>query len=126
MIKLADQKDMLSIAREVRELAEKSRKRDLSVDDVTGATFTITSLAAYDVDAFTPIIDPPQVAILGVGRVAEKPAVHRGEITIRSMMSLSLTFDHRALDGVPAGEFLQALKRRLEEPSWMQPDGQAA
>ena len=86
---------------------------------MTGATFTVTSLAGYDVDAFTPIIDPPQVAILGVGRVAEKPAVHQGEIVVRSMMSLSLTFDHRALDGVPAGEFLQSLSEKLQEPSWL-------
>ena len=104
VVKRADEKDLLSVAREVRALADRSRKGALSVDDVTGATFTVTSLAGYDVDAFTPIIDPPHVAILGV---------------VRSMMSLSLTFDHRALDGVPAGEFLQALRGKLEEPSWL-------
>ncbi len=100
-------------------MADKSRKSQLSVDDVTGATFTVTSLAGYQIDAFTPIIDSPQVAILGVGRVADKPGVHRGEITVRSMMFLSLTFDHRALDGAPAGEFLRAVKQKLEAPGWM-------
>ena len=69
VIKRADEKDLLSIAREIREMADRARKSQLSVDDVTGATFTITSLASYDIDAFTPIIDSPQVAILGVGRV---------------------------------------------------------
>ena len=119
VIKRADEKDLLSIAREIREMADKSRKSQLSVDDVTGATFTITSLASYDIDAFTPIIDSPQVAILGVGRVAVKPGVHRGEVVVRSMMFLSLTFDHRALDGAPAGEFLRAVKQKLEAPGWM-------
>ena len=119
VVRGAHEKDLLSIAKEIRAMADKSRKGDLSVDDMMGAGFTITSLASYDIDAFTPIIDPPQVAILGVGRIVEKPAVHDGEIAVRSMSALSLTFDHRALDGVPAGEFLQTLKGKLEKPDWM-------
>ena len=119
VIRKADEKDLLSIAREIREMADRSRKGDLSVDDMTDATFTITSLAGYGIDAFTPIIDPPQVAILGVGRIVEKPAVFEGEVVVRSLMSLSLTFDHRALDGVPAGEFLQTLTGKLADPAWM-------
>ncbi|MCH8061268.1 MAG: 2-oxo acid dehydrogenase subunit E2 [Chloroflexi bacterium] len=115
----ADEKDLLTVAKEVRELADRCRKGELSLDDMSGASFTITSLANYDIDAFTPIIDPPQVAILGVGRVVEKPAVVDGEIAVRSMMYLSLAFDHRALDGVPAGEFLRTVKSKLEDPSWM-------
>ena len=78
VIRQADEKDLLSIAGEIRELVNKSRDGKLSVDDVTGSTFTITSLASYDIDAFTPIIDPPKVAILGVGRIAQKPAVYQG------------------------------------------------
>lgn len=119
VVRSADKKDLLSIARELREFADKSRKGSLSVDEVTGASFTITSLASYDIDAFTPIIDPPQVAILGAGRIVEKPAIHHGEIAVRSMMYLSLTFDHRALDGVPAGELLRTMKAKLEDPAWM-------
>jgi pyruvate dehydrogenase E2 component (dihydrolipoamide acetyltransferase) len=119
----ADRKDALAIAGQIRDYARRSRDGDLSVDDVTGATFTITSLSNYEIDAFTPIIDAPQVAILGVGRIVEKPAVHKGEVAVRSMMYLSLTFDHRALDGVPAGEFLGSVKARLEDPGWMGPDG---
>ena len=119
VIREADGKDLLSVAREVRQLADKARKGDLGVDDVMGASFTVTSLAGYGIDAFTPIIDPPQVAILGVGRIVEKPAAYNGEVALRSMMFLSLTFDHRALDGVPAGEFLRTLTGKLEDPAWM-------
>jgi pyruvate dehydrogenase E2 component (dihydrolipoamide acetyltransferase) len=119
VVKRADEKDLLTIAQEIRQLADKSRKGGLGIDEVTGASFTITSLSNYEIDAFTPIIDPPQVAILGVGRIVEKPAVFEGQIAIRSMMFLSLAFDHRALDGVPAGDFLRTLKRKLENPAWM-------
>ncbi len=119
VVKGAGERDLLGISTEIRALADRTRKGQLSVDDVSGATFTVTSLAGYGVDAFTPIIDPPQVAILGVGRVVEKAAVHQGDVAARSMMALSLTFDHRALDGVPAGEFLQSLSDKLQDPSWM-------
>ncbi len=118
-IRRADGKSLAEIARESRELANKVREGKASYDEVTGGTFTITNLGAYDVDAFTPIINPPQVGILGVGRVVEKPAVYKGEIAKRSMMSVSLTFDHRVVDGVPAAEFLRTLKGHLEDPWWM-------
>ena len=124
VLRQADERDLLSIAKTIRELADKARKGSLSIDEVTGATFTITSLSSYEIDAFTPIINPPEVAILGIGRIAERPAVHQGEIAVRSMMALSLTFDHRALDGVPAGEFLRTLKGKLEDPSWLEADAQ--
>ena len=124
VVRHADEKDLLAVAKEVRTLVAKARDGDLSVDDMAGATFTITSLAGYDIDAFTPIIDPPQVAILGVGRIAEKPAVHEGQVAVRSMMFLSLAFDHRALDGVPAGEFLRSVKISLEDPFFMLEGGQ--
>ncbi len=112
----ADKMNLLEIAQSLRDLANKARDGSLSPDEVAGASFTITSLASFDIDAFTPIIDPPQIAILGVGRVVEKAAVSEGEIAKRSMMYLSLTFDHRATDGAPAGRFLQAIKRNLEKP----------
>ena len=124
VIRDADKKDLLANAQELHQLAEKSRDGSLKVDDMMGAGFTITSLASFDIDAFTPIIDPPQVAILGVGRIVEKPAVHQGEIVARSMMFLSLTFDHRALDGATAGAFLKDVKGRLEDPSWMTSAGE--
>ena len=108
--------DLLSMARAMRELADKTRKGALGIDDVTGAGFTVTALSNYDIDVFTPIIDPPQVAILGLGRANEKPVVVDGQIVVRSMMHLSVTFDHRALDGVPVAEFMRTLKSRLELP----------
>ena len=112
----ADSLDLLGVARGMRDLADKTRKGDLGVDDVTGAGFTVTSLSSYDIDAFTPIIDPPQVAILGLGRTRERPVVLQGELAVRSTMHLSVTFDHRALDGVPVAEFMRTLGARLESP----------
>ena len=112
----ADSLDLLGIARQIRMLADKTRKNALGVDDMTGAGFTVTALSNYDIDVFTPIIDPPQVAILGLGRAIEKPVVVDGDIVVRSMMHLSVTFDHRALDGVPVAEFIRTLKASLESP----------
>lgn len=116
VLKGADSLDLLGTAQAMRELADKTRKGDLGIDDVTGAGFTVTALSNYDIDVFTPIIDPPQVAILGLGRANEKPVVVDGEIVVRSMMHLSVTFDHRALDGVPVAEFIRTLKGKLEAP----------
>jgi pyruvate dehydrogenase E2 component (dihydrolipoamide acetyltransferase) len=115
----ADAKHLAQIVSESRDLATKAREGRASYDEVTGGTFTITNLGAYGIDAFTPIINPPQVGILGMGRVVEKPAVYQGEIAKRSMMFLSLTFDHRVIDGAPAAAFLHTLKGHLEDLWWM-------
>ena len=119
VIRDARAKSLAEIASEGRELAAKTREGKAKPEEVTGGTFTVTNLGAYDVDAFTPIINPPQVAILGVGRVVEKPIIVDGEITKCAMMYLSLTFDHRVVDGAPAAEFLQSVKKLLEDPWWM-------
>ena len=119
VIRNADQKTLAQIAGEAHDLAAKVRENKARPEDVTGGTFTISNLGVFDVDAFTPIINPPQVAILGVGRVVEKPIVIRGEVAKGAMMYLSLTFDHRVVDGAPAAEFLQKLKSYLEDPWWM-------
>lgn len=119
VIRDTDTKTLSQLAKEGRELAAKTREGRAKPEDVTGGTFTITNLGAYDIDAFTPIINPPQVAILGVGRVVEKPIVQEGEVTNGSMIVLSLTFDHRVVDGAPAAEFLQTVKKNLEDPWWM-------
>jgi pyruvate dehydrogenase E2 component (dihydrolipoamide acetyltransferase) len=119
VIRDAGAKNLSELASVARELAAKTRDGKARPEDVTGGTFTITNLGAYDIDAFTPIINPPQVAILGVGRVVEKPIVDRGAVTKGSMMFLSLTFDHRVVDGAPAAQFLQAVKQHLEDPWWM-------
>jgi len=118
-IQWADAKHLAQIVSESHDLATKAREGRASYEEVTGGTFTITNLGAYGIDAFTPIINPPQVGILGMGRVVEKPVVYQGEIAKRSMMFLSLTFDHRVIDGAPAAAFLHTLKGHLEDPWWM-------
>ena len=119
VIRDADTKTLSELAQEGRELAAKTRDGKARPEDVTGGTFTITNLGAFEIDAFTPIINPPQVAILGVGRVVEKPVIQDGQVAKGSLMYLSLTFDHRIVDGAPAAEFLQAVKKHLEDPWWM-------
>ena len=118
-IRRADEKHLAEIARESHDLANKAREGQASYAEVTGGTFTITNLGSYGIDAFTPIINTPQVGILGVGRVVEKPVVYQGDITKRSMVFLSLTFDHRVIDGAPAAVFLSTVKGYLEDPWWM-------
>ncbi|MGQ9565199.1 MAG: dihydrolipoamide acetyltransferase family protein [Candidatus Bathyarchaeales archaeon] len=110
----ADQKAVAEIASELKELAVKAREGKLAKEDVTGGTFTITNLGMYGVDLFTPIINPPEAAILGVGRIANKPIVEGKEITIKPIMTLSLSYDHRIVDGAPAAQFLQEIKKILE------------
>jgi pyruvate dehydrogenase E2 component (dihydrolipoamide acetyltransferase) len=85
-------------------------------EDYEGATFTITNLGSLDIDGFTPIINPPQAAILGVGRIVEKPVARDGAMVIRPMVTLSLSFDHRIVDGAPAARFLQRIKQLVERP----------
>jgi pyruvate dehydrogenase E2 component (dihydrolipoamide acetyltransferase) len=117
VLREAENMDLVDIARNIGDLTRKARDNKLSIDEVTGSTFTVTSLAAYDIDGFTPIINVPEIAILGVGRIIQKPWGIDGEVVLRHIMTLSLTFDHRAIDGVPAGDFLKTLKLRLENPS---------
>jgi pyruvate dehydrogenase E2 component (dihydrolipoamide acetyltransferase) len=112
----ADQKDLGQIAREGRDLAEKARAGRLQLDEISDGTFTITNLGTTGIELFTPIINPPQVAILGVGMVQRRPIIVGDALAIRPAVYLSLVFDHRAVDGVPAANFLQEVKRLLEKP----------
>jgi pyruvate dehydrogenase E2 component (dihydrolipoamide acetyltransferase) len=116
VIRDADQKGLLEIAREARELAGKARAGKLTVDEVTGGTFTISNVSMFQVDGVTPILKTPETGILGIGRIKAKPAVYNGEIAVRSMMFVSLTYDHQVVDGAPAGEFLETVVRYLENP----------
>lgn len=116
VLRNADKKGLLEIAGEARQLARKARQATLTVDEVTGGTFTISNVSMFEVDGVTPILKSPETGILGIGRVKAKPAVHNGEIAIRSMMFLNLTFDHQVVDGAPAAEFLQTVVRYLENP----------
>ena len=116
VVRDADKKTVREIAREVRRLAQGARDNTLSVDEVTGGTFTITNLGNSDIDGFTPIINSPEAAILGVGRIAERVVVHDDQITRRKMTVLSLTIDHRLIDGATGAEFMRSLKKLFENP----------
>jgi pyruvate dehydrogenase E2 component (dihydrolipoamide acetyltransferase) len=108
---------LLEIAKAARELAGRARNGQLTPDDMSGGTFTITNMAHSVVDFFTPILKPGETGILGVGRVVEKPVVREGAVVARSMMGLSLTFDHRVEDGAPAAEFLKTVTEYLANPA---------
>lgn len=116
-VKAADSKSLPELAVQIRELADKARKGGISMDDIRGGTFTITNVSMLGVDGFTPILNPPETGILGVGRTIERPAVVDGQIVVRTMMTLSLTFDHRVVDGAPAMRFLRALADCVENPA---------
>jgi len=118
VIKNSNKKSILEISNIIKELTNKAFQRKLSIEEVTGGTFTITNLGAYDVEIFIPIINPPQTAILGVGKIEKKPiVVNEEKILIKPIAVLTLVFDHRVVDGVPAAKFLQEIKRLLENPS---------
>ena len=119
VIKNADQKSLLEIAQEVRNLARKAKANSLSIDEMTGSTFSITNLGSYDIEDFNPLLNLPETGILGVGSVGEVPAVIDGEIVVRSVGHLNLAFDHRAWDGAPAAEFVRLIAKYLGDPSWM-------
>jgi pyruvate dehydrogenase E2 component (dihydrolipoamide acetyltransferase) len=99
-----------------RELVNRARSGKSKLEDLSGGTFTITSLGIYRVEAFTPVINLPQAAILGLGRIKEKPVVKDGEIVARKILTLSLVFDHRLTDGAPAARFLDYICELIEEP----------
>jgi len=116
VIKQVEQKGLAAICAEAKDLSKRAREQKLRPDELKGSTFTISNLGMYPIDVFTPIINQPEIAILGVGRTQEKPVVVNGEIVIRPMMTASLSFDHRVIDGAPAAEFLAEVKRILENP----------
>ena len=104
------------INEELQRLAERARAGRSLPDELTGGTFTLTNLGMFDVDAFTPIINPPECAILGVGRILAKPVALGGQVVVRDMVALSLSFDHRLVDGGPAARCLQRIKQLVERP----------
>jgi pyruvate dehydrogenase E2 component (dihydrolipoamide acetyltransferase) len=99
-----------------KDLAERARQGKLKTEQMQGGTFTITNLGSCGIDAFTPIINPPQCAILGIGRIQRQPVVRGDTVMIREQVTLSLTFDHRIVDGAPAARFLQTLVQLIENP----------
>jgi pyruvate dehydrogenase E2 component (dihydrolipoamide acetyltransferase) len=121
VVRDVQKKGLKQIARETALMDEKVKAGKLSLEDTSGGTFTITDLGMYDIDSFTPIINLPQCAILGIGRIVAKPVVMdevKGTTAIRWMMVLSLTFDHRIVDGAPAARFLKRIKQLAEKPDY--------
>jgi pyruvate dehydrogenase E2 component (dihydrolipoamide acetyltransferase) len=119
VVNSVDQVSLLGIGKRLRELASSVRDNSLDIDDVSNGGFTVTSLSNYDIDVFTPIINPPQVAIMGIGRITQKPVVIDDKIVVRHTMHASITFDHRALDGVPVAEFIRTVKTNIESAEWL-------
>lgn len=118
-VKAVQKKTLYEIAVEANRLIEAARKGTLSVDDITGGTFTITNLGMFGMHSFTPIINPPEACILGVNAIVERPVVLNGAIITRPMSMLCLTADHRIIDGADAAKFLLRIKELIEEPYLM-------
>ncbi|MFH0848616.1 MAG: dihydrolipoamide acetyltransferase family protein [archaeon] len=116
VIKGADQKSILELAREIEDLAKKAAGRELDLADLKGGTFTITNVGIIGGNHATPIINYPEVAILAIGRIQSKPLVWNGKIEIRQVVGLSLSFDHRVVDGAEAARFMNAVILRLVDP----------
>jgi pyruvate dehydrogenase E2 component (dihydrolipoamide acetyltransferase) len=116
VVREANKKSLTEIALLTRKLIEKARSGNLALNEATGGSFTITNLGMFGIDQGTPIINPPEIAILGVGRIAEKPVVIDGRVEIRPMMNITLSFDHRVIDGALAARFLQNMKQKIEKP----------
>lgn len=116
VVRNADKKGLFSVSREIRKLSEKARSNQLTPEHYQGGTFTLSSGGNVDVDFMTPIINPPQNAILGIGKIGPRPAIYRNQLAVRTMTHLCLTHDHRVIDGVPAARFLGRLKQLVEHP----------
>ncbi len=120
VVRDADRKGLKAICKDTKDLISKARNNKLTGDELIGGTFTISNLGSYDIDGFTPIINLPECAILGVGRIVRKPIVNENdEIVPASMMTLSLSFDHRIVDGALAAQLLKLIKDYLEDPDQM-------
>jgi pyruvate dehydrogenase E2 component (dihydrolipoamide acetyltransferase) len=119
VVRSADQKSLSEIAAEVRELAERARSRKLKPEEYTGASFSISNLGMFGIDEFTAVINPPEGAILAVGAMSPKPVVRDNEIVIRQMMRVTMSCDHRVIDGATGAKFLQTFKKILENPLYL-------
>jgi pyruvate dehydrogenase E2 component (dihydrolipoamide acetyltransferase) len=116
VLREVERKSLVQLAAERSEIVQRTREGKLSQDDLEDGTFTISNLGMYGVEIFTAVLNPPQAAILAVGAIEEKPVVENGEFVARPLMAMTLTCDHRAVDGAKAAEFLRELKTLLEEP----------
>lgn len=125
VVRRADQLNLVELQHTLDGLIERALAGQSSPDELSGGTFTLTNLGMYEVDGFTPIINQPQAAILGCGRIQAKPAALEDKVAVRQLMTLSLSFDHRLVDGGPAARFLQRVKQLVERPFALVIPGQA-
>jgi pyruvate dehydrogenase E2 component (dihydrolipoamide acetyltransferase) len=116
VIHQTNKKSVKDISAEIEELSQKAKENRLTIEELTGGTFTVTNLGAYDVESFAPVINPPQCGILGLGRIAFSPFAVGESVTARAATLLTLVFDHRIVDGVPAAKFLRDVRNNLEDP----------
>ena len=119
IVRAADQKSLSEIAVEVRDLAERARHRKLRPEEYLGASFSVSNLGMFGIDEFTAIINPPEAAILAVGAMSPKPVVRNNELVIRQMMRVTMSCDHRVVDGATGAKFLQTFKKILENPLFL-------
>ncbi len=119
IVRAADQKSLGAIAAEVRDLAERARHRKLRPEEYLGATFSISNLGMFGIDEFTAVINPPEGAILAIGAMSPKPVVRDNEIVVRQMMRVTMSCDHRVIDGATGAKFLQTFKKILENPLFL-------
>src|SRR5690606_32888004 len=116
VIKNADKKNLFELSKEINELADKARNGKLSAEEMRGASFTISNIGSAGGQWFTPILNYPEAVILGIGRIQEKPIARNGEVVVAPVLALSLSFDHRLLDGATAQLALNQIKRVLQDP----------
>ena len=119
VVRAADQKSLSEIAREVRDLAERARKRKLKPEEYTGASFSVSNLGMFGIDEFTAVINPPEGAILAIGAMTPKPVVRENEIVVRQIMRVTMSCDHRVIDGATGAKFLQTFKKTMENPLYL-------
>jgi pyruvate dehydrogenase E2 component (dihydrolipoamide acetyltransferase) len=119
VVRAADQKSLSQIAAEVRELAERARSKKLKPEEYTGATFSISNLGMFGIDEFTAVINPPEGGILAVGAMTPKPVVRDNQVVVRQMMRVTMSCDHRVIDGATGAKFLQTFKKMLENPLYL-------
>ena len=119
VVRAADQKSLSQIAGEVRELAERARSKKLKPEEYTGATFSISNLGMFGIDEFTAVINPPEGAILAVGAMTPKPVVRDNQVVVKQMMRVTMSCDHRVIDGATGAKFLQMFKKILENPLYL-------
>jgi pyruvate dehydrogenase E2 component (dihydrolipoamide acetyltransferase) len=116
VVKHADMKGLAQISREVKEMAGRAREKKLRTEEYTGATFSVSNLGMFGIQEFTAVINPPEAGILAVGRTEDMPVVMNGQIVIRPRMRITMSCDHRVIDGATGAKFLQTLQGMLEEP----------